>query len=104
MAFALFLGLGLGGGLAILMEYRKNCFRSVHDLSRVMVVPVLGTVNTIVTQAERTRSMFGRVVTAGATLGFVGLMASVTWAWSSNPHLLSDQVIDAIEEFRARFK
>ena len=104
VAFALFLGLGMGGGLAILMEYRKNCFRSVHDLSRVMVVPVLGTVNTIVTRTERTRVLFGRVVAAGATLGFVGLMAYVTWAWSSNPHLLSDQVIDAIEEFRNRFK
>jgi len=69
-----------------------------------MVVPVLGTVNTIVTRPERTRALFGRVVAAGATLGFVGLMAYVTWAWSSNPHLLSDQVIDAIEEFRNKFK
>lgn len=104
IAFALFLGLGLGGALAILMEYRKNCFRSVHDISRVMVVPVLGTVNSIVTRGERARRLFGRVVTAGATLGFVGLTAYVTWAWSSNPHLLSDQVIDAIESFRSRFK
>ncbi|MFT5051331.1 MAG: capsular polysaccharide biosynthesis protein [Chlamydiales bacterium] len=104
VAFSLFLGLGLGLGLAILTEYRKNCFRSGHDLSRVMVVPVLGTVNTIITRAERMRRLFGRVVAAGATFGFVGMMAYVTWAWSSNPHLLSDQVIDAIEQFRSRFK
>jgi len=104
IGFSLFMGLGLGLGLAVVMEYRKNCFRSVHDLSRVMVVPVLGTINTIVTRAERMRKLFGRVVAAGATFGFVGLMAYVTWAWTSNPHLLSDQVIDAIEQFRARFK
>ena len=102
--FSVFAGLGVGLGLALLMEYSKNCFRSVNDISRVMVVPVLGVINTIATRRDRLRVKMARAAVGGATLLFVGTIAFVTWAWSSKPEMLSNQVREAIEGFREGFK
>ncbi len=101
---SIFLGLSMGLGLAIVVEYHKNCFRSPSDIGRVMVVPVLGTLNAIATRGQRARTLFAQVVVGSSTLLFVGLIGYVTWAWKTNPHLLSDQVLDSIEDFRAGFR
>ncbi|MDP6370669.1 MAG: hypothetical protein QF615_13755, partial [Planctomycetota bacterium] len=50
--FALFMGLGLGSSLALGTEYSGSAFRSINDVSRVMVVPVLGSVGAIATRVE----------------------------------------------------
>ena len=102
--FSVFAGLGLGLGLALLMEYSKNCFRSVHDISRVMVVPVLGVINTIATRRDRLRVRMTHAAVGGATFVFVSTLAFVTWAWSSKPEMLSNHVREAIEDLRENFK
>ena len=98
--FSLFAGLGLGLGLAVLVEYNRSSFRSVADVSRVMVVPVLGTINTIRTDRERLRIRTTRTVVGGVTFVFVASLAFVTWAWAERPQLLSSPLRDAIEELR----
>lgn len=102
--FSVFAGLGVGLGAAVLSEYGKNCFRSVHDINRVMVIPVLGTVNAIVTRREARKTLMARLAGGAATLVFVSSLGFITWAWKEKPHLLSDPVRDVIEDFRDSFK
>ena len=93
-------GLGLGFGLAILLEYSKNCFRSPRELSRVMPHPVLGTVNLIRTRRERARAFLTRAALGGGSLAFVGMVTFITWAWSSDQQALNGEVVKAIDAFR----
>ncbi len=93
-------GLGLGFGLAILLEYSKNCFRSPRELSRVMPHPVLGTINAIRTRRERARALLTRAALGGGSLAFVGVVTFVTWAWSSDQQALNGEVVRAIDAFR----
>ena len=104
IAFSVFIGLALGFGMALVSEYSKNCFRSVYDISRVMMVPVLGTINAIRTRSERRRSLLGKLLLVGSTFTVIGLMGYVTWAWQGHRHMLSDRMVDAIEDFRDYFK
>ncbi len=101
IAFSILASLTLGFGSAILLEYSKSCFRSVNDITRVMVVPVLGTVNAIVTRSERRRRLVATAVLAGSTLAFVLVVGYVTWAWSYKPSLLSDGLRESIDNFRS---
>jgi capsular polysaccharide biosynthesis protein len=93
-------GLGLGFGLAILMEYSKNCFRSPRELSRVMPHPVLGTINAIHTRRERARAIVSRVALGGGSAGFVLAVTFVTWAWANDSDRLNGEVVKAIDKFR----
>ena len=93
-------GLGLGFGLAILLEYSKNCFRSPRELSRVMPHPVLGTINAIRTRRERARAFLTRAALGGGSLAFVGVVTFVTWAWASDQQALNGEVVRAIDAFR----
>ena len=99
----LFLGCGLGVGIALLTEFTKNCFRTVGDVGRVMFVPVLGTINTIETQAQRNRRRFAALFVSGLSFGTVAILGFITWAWSARPELLSERVLSAIEGFRQNF-
>lgn len=98
--FAVFAGAGLGLGLAVLTEYGKSCFRNVNDITRVMVVPVLGTVNAIVTRRQRRRRLLARALVGSATLLVVAVLGFVTWAWQYDQELLSDGLRNSIESFR----
>lgn len=104
VAFALFLGGGLGLGMAALTEFGKSVYRSVSDVGRVMVVPVLGTINTIHIQREIRRRRLSRLLVGGLTFGLISILSYITWAWKVNPQLLSPAVYDAIEGFRATFE
>jgi len=97
-------GLGIGLSLAVVVEYSKNCFRSVHDISRVMVVPVLGTINAITTKRETRRVVATRMVMGGAAFMLISMLGYVTWAYKMSPNLLSNQVLETIESFRSHFK
>ncbi|MBL6756050.1 MAG: hypothetical protein ISQ11_06550 [Planctomycetes bacterium] len=97
---AIVFGLGLGFGLAILLEYSKNCFRSPRELSRVMPHPVLGTINAIRTRRERARAFVSRVALGGGSIGFVVGVTFVTWAWANDPQSLNNEVVNAIDKFR----
>lgn len=103
IAFAVVFGFGLGIGGTVLAEFSKNCFRGVQDISRVMVVPVLGCVNTIVTRAERRRKLLARFLLGFSSASVLGSILFVTWAWARDPELLSPEVRDAIDIFRGIF-
>ena len=60
--FSVFAGLALGFGLALLLEYGRNSYRSVHDLTEVMNVPVLGAVSRIWTREEQRRAQMNRAL------------------------------------------
>ena len=69
-----------------------------------MVVPVLGTVNAIVTASQRRRVLVVRALIGGATLVVVLTLGYITWAWSGHQELLSDGMRDNIERFRRSFE
>jgi uncharacterized protein involved in exopolysaccharide biosynthesis len=98
------LGLALGLGGAFLAEYGRNCFRTVNDITRVMIVPVLGTVNTIVTSNERRRVRLARILIGGSTLLVIGALGFITYAWEVNQSLLSDDLRMSLESFRRAFE
>ena len=98
------LGLFLGLGGAFLAEYGRNCFRTVNDITRVMVVPVLGTVNTIVTSRERRRANLARILIGGCTILLIGALGFITYAWEVNQSLLSDDLRMSLESFRRAFE
>ncbi|MDA1266501.1 MAG: hypothetical protein O2816_15585 [Planctomycetota bacterium] len=104
IVFSIFASLALGFGLAIALEFSKSCFRSVNDVTRVMVVPVLGTVNKIVTRKDRRRTLVGRVTLGGSTFLFVVAIGFITWAWDSRPDLLTDDLRESIDSFRSSFE
>lgn len=102
--FSILLGLALGLGLALMTEYSKPCFRGVTDVTRVMIVPVLGTVESIVTTSQRRKRRFVANVMGLGVFGFVFLVSYVTWAYVNSPELLSDSVVQQIQEFQQGFE
>lgn len=96
-------GVSLGLGISVLSEISRSTFRNARDLSRVMVVPVLGTVNRIVTRRQRSRHFFAHVALATATLALVSVVGYVTWAWVYDPDALSEPVLSAIRGLREPF-
>lgn len=103
VAFALVAGIGVGLGLAVLAEFSKSCFRSAADISRVMVAPVLGVVNTIRTRTDLRRERLRRLTVGLSTGLLIGTVAFLTWAWAARPELLSTGLKEQIEEFRKLF-
>lgn len=101
---ALLGSLALGLGVALSLEFSRSCFRTVNDITRVMAVPVLGTVNSIVTRSDRRRALLGRFVLGGSTVAFVVVVGFVTWAWAQRPDLLTDDLRQSIDAFRASFE
>lgn len=97
------LGVAFGFGLALLIEMSRSTFRSARDLTRVMAVPVLGTVNRIITRRQRARVIFARTALAVGTLSFVCVVGYVTWAWAYDREALSEPVLRAIEGLREPF-
>lgn len=104
VSFALVAGVAIGLGTAVVLEFSKNCFRTVADIGRVMAIPVLGSVDRIVTRRESRLGAVRRVSVAAASLVFVGAVLFVTWAWANDAKYLSQDVRDAIEGLRARLK
>ncbi|MFT7679236.1 MAG: capsular polysaccharide biosynthesis protein [Planctomycetota bacterium] len=102
--FAIFAGLAVGLGLAVLLEYSKSVFRSVTDVSRSMTVPVLGTINHISTRSEIRRLVVQRVSMSVLSISFVGLVGYVLWAYTSRQELLSDGLLEGITNLREALK
>jgi uncharacterized protein involved in exopolysaccharide biosynthesis len=103
-AFSVLAGLAVGLAAAIAGEYSKSTFRTAGDLARVMAVPVLATVNVIVTRKQARRATAKRLAVGGITTGFVVILAYITWAFAFRQDLLSPEVRDSIEAFRGTFK
>jgi uncharacterized protein involved in exopolysaccharide biosynthesis len=104
VSFGLVIGLALGLAIALIAEFSKNCFRSVSDISRVMVVPVLGSIGTILTRRERRLTALRRGIVGVSSFLLVGSILFVTWAWAGKPQLLSQDVVDAIEQLRSMMR
>lgn len=104
VAFSIAAGFGLGIALAVGLEYTKSSFRSPHDLSRVMVVPVLGTINSIVTRREKRLRAVRRAAVGLSSAAFILSVVFVTWAWKEHPTLLSPALRDTIENLRSKFR
>jgi len=97
-------GIALGLAVAFLAEFSKSCFRSVYDVSRVMVTPVLGNINSIVTRREAKIRRTRRLVVGAASFLFLGSLGFVTWAWSAESALLTPSLRNAIEDLRSALK
>jgi len=106
VAFSVVAGLGLGIGLAVLLEFSKSCFRSVYDISRVMATPVLGNINTIVTHRETRQRLTRRLAVGAASFLLLGSLCFVTWAWAQeqDSRFLSPPLRRAIEGLRSVLK
>ena len=52
LAFAIFLGVFAGAGVAFLAEYMDQSFQSASDLQSALALPVLGTISRIVTEDD----------------------------------------------------
>jgi uncharacterized protein involved in exopolysaccharide biosynthesis len=103
-AFSVLAGLALGVGLAVVSEYARGCYRNASDLAGVMAVPVLGTIDTIVTRAERRRRQAQRAMAGLSTAVIVGCIGWVTWLWVSAPERLPVEVQQTIEQLRTALK
>lgn len=102
--FSVLAGFAIGTGTALAKEFSGTSFRSPGDIARTMAVPVLGTVNLIVTRAQARRRAAARVTVGGISAAAVLFIGYVTWAWVNNQALLSGEVLRVIEEFRAAFE
>lgn len=103
LVFSVVLGLVVGLGGALALEFSKDSFRSASDIARVMASPILGVISPIVTRVQRRRRLLLRFTVGTASLLLIGSVLFLTWAWALEPDLLSGGVIDSIEGFRALF-
>jgi len=104
VGFSLVAGLGLGLAIALAGEYGRNCFRSVHDIGRVMVAPVLGSIGNILTNRQRRLRSLRRTLVGTCSAIVICAVAFVTWAWARNPELLSAQLRARIEQVRDKLR
>jgi len=104
IAFSVVLGLAIGLGSAVVLEFSKSAYRNPGDISRSMVVPVLGVVNGIVTRSQERRRLARKSAVAGAMVGILGAVVLITYAWQMEPDRLPSGLMDAIEDFRNMFR
>lgn len=103
IVFSIVLGLGVGLGSALAGEFSRPCFRNTGELSRVMVVPVLGVISPIVTRVQRRKRALRRLLVGTSSLAMISCVVFMTWAWKFEPDLLGDSVMTSIEGFRSLF-
>ncbi|MEZ6021122.1 MAG: hypothetical protein R3F17_13815, partial [Planctomycetota bacterium] len=99
-AVSVLLGIGTGMGLALVLEYSKNCFRSINDIAQSMEVPVLGAVNKIETRKQRNMRHMRKVVMSVALALLVAVVSYTLYAWVLNPSLLTPSLVDSIDRLR----
>ncbi|MDP6989470.1 MAG: hypothetical protein QF903_08320, partial [Planctomycetota bacterium] len=104
VAFSLVAGLALGAGSAVMAEFSRSSFKSAADIGAVMLVPVLGVVEAIVTRKQVRRRLLRRIAVGSSSSVLIGAVVFVTWAWATNPELLAPEVLEGIEEFRELFR
>ncbi len=104
MAIGLAAGLAIGLGSSMLVEFTKNCYRSVSDVTAVMTLPILGVVNEIVTRQEKRSARWrGTIVISSSTVMLL-VLAWFTWAYTRKPELLPPEFLRQFEELRGNFK
>lgn len=73
------MGLGMGLGLAALLEYRDKSLRTEEDVVAALALPVLALVPTMVTTLERQRDRRKRLVLASSGAGILLVSAMVVF-------------------------
>jgi len=77
-------GLILGFLVVVIQEYRASSFSSEEDVSRVLALPVLGTIPVIASDAERQMRRHRRI--AAELAGFAALVFALVLAlWRLRP-------------------
>jgi hypothetical protein len=76
----------------------------VHDISRVMVAPVLGNIGGIRTSRQRRLRRLRRTLVGTFSAGVICMLLFLTWAWARNRELLSPQLIGRIEQLRDKLR
>lgn len=103
VVFAVLLGLAIGLGAAISREYSGSSFRSTADVARSMSLPVLGTINTIVTRSVARKRAASRLVTGSVVGAVVVFLGFVSYAYTADRSLLTPSMERAIDQFRTMF-
>ncbi|MEQ8765248.1 MAG: Wzz/FepE/Etk N-terminal domain-containing protein [Planctomycetota bacterium] len=99
----LFLGAGLGVGLTFFFEFVNFSFRSIDEAVRSLPVPVLGAVNTIITEIEIRRQRLRRMLYLSFSTLIVAIAATAGLIWYQFPDVIPPSVVEAINNLRTSF-
>ncbi|HPF15437.1 MAG TPA: hypothetical protein PLJ12_14330, partial [Planctomycetota bacterium] len=99
-AISVLLGLGVGTGLALFLEYSRNCFRSINDIARSMEIPVLGAINRIETRKQRSVRHAQKLIMSVVMGLMVAVVGYTLWAWVVRPDLLTPRLVESIDRLR----
>ncbi|MFT5284990.1 MAG: succinoglycan biosynthesis transport protein ExoP [Planctomycetota bacterium] len=104
IALGLVGGLAIGLGSSVLVEFSKNCYRNVGDVTAVMTLPVLGVVNEIITSQQRHETRVRGGIMVGSSIVMLTVIGWFTWAYTRKPELLPTAFLIQVEEFRSQFE
>jgi polysaccharide chain length determinant protein (PEP-CTERM system associated) len=75
------LGLFIGVGLLVLIEYRDSSLHTENDVSEALGLPVLASIPIMVSSADRRRMYLGRFARAlSASVGLAACLLTVAWS------------------------
>ncbi len=100
---ALLAGLVAGLGSSVVMEFTKNSFRNVSDVTGIMTLPVLGVINTITTRRERRQARFKTILISSSSSIMIAVLAWFTYTFETDRDTLPSGVVQAIEEMQRSF-
>jgi hypothetical protein len=100
VAFSLFAGLAVGLALAVLIEYGRNSYRTVSDLSSVMTIPVVGAIGAIHTRFETRRASARRAMVGVSSTVILLAFAYLAVVLEFFEDKLPVSVLQSIESFR----
>lgn len=100
LTFSVLAGIAVGLAVAMLGEFSRPGCRSAGEVSKVIPVPVLGSINAIVTRSELRSQRVRRVAVgvASTVVIFVTLWTSYLWHYDTTK--LPEGVVQAIEAFQ----
>lgn len=79
--FGILIGLGVGAGLAALLEARDQSLRSDDDVMAAVSLPVLATIPFVMTADERRRRCVVVTSAAGMAAALLLIAAAAVWKW-----------------------
>lgn len=100
LTFATLAGIALGLVVATLAEFGRPGFRTVSELANAMTVPVLGTINAIVTREERRRERMRRTVVGTSCAVLLGSLLLTTYLWQFQRTVLPTELLQAIDDLQ----
>ena len=74
LLFSMILGLGIGGGLAYLLEYMGHSFRDIKELEGATKLPVIASIPVILTKEEINRKKMKKKIIFASSLGIIVML------------------------------